>query len=53
MKLFNSLCKSKRTNFISVVNAIALILAVNSVNTACVWIMHQPEVPEEMKEYKK
>lgn len=36
-----------------VVNKVALSLAVDSVNSACIWVMHQPEVPQEMKEYKK
>lgn len=43
----------KKLNVCSVINAIALFLAINTVNSACMWIMYQPEVPEEMKEYKK
>lgn len=45
--------KLRKLNLCSVINAVALFLAINTVNSACMWIMYQPEVPEEMKEYKK
>lgn len=45
--------KLGKLNLCSVINAVALFLAINTVNSACMWIMYQPEVPEEMKEYKK
>lgn len=34
-------------------NALALIVVVQNVNAACVWIDHQPEVPEEAKSFRK
>lgn len=45
--------KLGKLNLCSVVNALALFMAISTVNSACMWIMYQPEVPEEMKEYKK
>lgn len=40
-------------NISSIINAVALFLAVDTVNSACMWIMYQPDVPKEMDEYKK
>ena len=34
-------------------NAIALTVAVMSVNSACLWFHHQPEVPAELKRFRK
>lgn len=31
------------------VNAMAMMLVVQTVNSACIWIVHQPEFPEEAK----
>lgn len=42
-----------KINVCSVINAVALFLAIDTVNSACMWIMYQPEIPEEMKKYKK
>lgn len=53
MKLQNLFNKPNRLKFMHLMNALALTLAIDSVNAACVWIMHQPKVPEEMKEYIK
>ncbi|MDY3021898.1 MAG: cyclic lactone autoinducer peptide [Oliverpabstia sp.] len=36
----------------SAVNAIALVLAVMSVNSTCVWVHHQPKIPDELKRKK-
>lgn len=33
-------------NFFSIINVLALSLAVLSVNSTCVWVHHQPRVPE-------
>ena len=38
---------------INFANRCAVELMVSSVNTACCWIHHQPEVPEEAKKYRK
>ncbi len=34
-------------------NAFALILVIQNVNSACVWIDGQPEVPEAAKGFRK
>ena len=33
------------------VNAMAMMLVVQTANSACVWIVHQPEFPEVAKRY--
>lgn len=43
----------KGINVWSIINAVALFFAVDTVNSACMWIMYQPEIPDEMEEYKK
>ena len=53
MKLKKLSQKLNNLMFMHLINALALTLAIDSVNAACVWIMHQPKVPEEMKEYMK
>lgn len=35
------------------VNALALFLAIISVESTCVWVHHQPKVPEEFYKRKK
>ena len=46
--------KNKIMKFFGVImNSIALTLVVQSANTACVWIFHQPEFPEEANKYRK
>ncbi len=37
----------------ALVNSFALALAIQTVNTACAWIYHQPEVPEDLKKMRK
>lgn len=34
-------------------NCIALTLVSQTANTACIWIFHQPEFPEEAKKYSR
>jgi len=43
----------KGLNGCSIINAVALLFAVDTVNSACMWIMYQPEIPDEMEEYKR
>ncbi len=38
---------------ITLANRCAFALMVNSVNTACQFLHHQPEVPEEARKYRK
>ena len=34
-------------------NCMALVLVMQSANTACGWIVHQPKFPEDANKYKK
>lgn len=34
-------------------NALAVMAVVQNVNAACMWLDHQPEVPEEAKSFRK
>lgn len=34
-------------------NCIALMLVIQGANTACVWIFHQPDFPEQANKYKR
>lgn len=49
--------KSKLNNFImkfgGVFAALAVVIATNSANSACFWIAHQPELPEDVKKLRK
>lgn len=46
--------KLKKRNWtVIMMNALALMVVFQNVNAACVWIDHQPEVPEEAKRFKK
>lgn len=38
---------------IALIGKVALGTALLSVNTTCSWIAHQPEVPKNLKSYKK
>lgn len=42
----------RKNCFISALNVIAMAIAIVSVNTLCLWIMGQPDVPDTMKIYK-
>lgn len=34
-------------------NALALLLVMQTANSACIWVAYQPEFPEEANRYKK
>lgn len=34
---------------VALMNSVAMCLAVLSINTTCVWVHHQPRVPETLK----
>lgn len=38
---------------LSLFNCLALMLVIQSANTACLWNFHQPEFPEEAIQYKR
>lgn len=50
MKLKNFILKKK---LIGILNCIAIMLVVQTANTACLWVYHQPEFPAEANKYKK
>lgn len=50
-RLFNQL-KSKH-NMINMANMLALAMVIYTVNSACAWAHHQPEVPEEALKFRK
>ncbi len=33
-------------------NALALLLVIQTANSACIWVAHQPEFPEAAKKFK-
>lgn len=33
-------------------NALALLLVMQTANSACIWVAHQPEYPEEANKFK-
>jgi|InofroStandDraft_1065614.scaffolds.fasta_scaffold29848_3 hypothetical protein len=43
----------KRYMSIGILNSIALMAAVQSANQACIWLLHQPEFPDEANVLKK
>lgn len=49
-KIFKS---GKRNVFMKVANCIAMALVVHAANTACVWVLGQPEEPREVRNMRK
>lgn len=46
--------KLKRKNWkVVMMNALALMVVMQNVNSTCVWLDGQPEVPEEANRFKK
>ena len=43
----------KRYKLFAMLNAFAMVLAVQSITTACLWVAHQPKVPSELAKFKK
>ena len=35
----------------SCVNAMAIMMVVQTANSACIWVVHQPEFPEEARKF--
>lgn len=42
-----------KKGLIGCINAVALMLVVQTANSACVWVVHQPAFPEEAKRFRK
>lgn len=34
-------------------NSLAVLMVMQTANSACVWVVHQPEFPEEANKFKK
>lgn len=45
--------KKKTKSLMKVVDVAALLLVVQTVNSACMWLFHQPEIPDSALKYKK
>ncbi len=43
----------KKCNMVNLMNLCALGILIGSINTACAWVHHQPEVPEEAKRFRR
>ena len=41
-----------KKGFIGCINALALMLVIQTANSACVWVVHQPAFPEEAKKFQ-
>ncbi|WP_077610638.1 cyclic lactone autoinducer peptide [Clostridium sp. Marseille-P2415] len=52
MKKWVDVLKEK-VSIVNVMNLCALAVAVYTINVACLWAHHQPEVPEEAKALRK
>lgn len=44
---------SGRFSFVKIANVCALALAAYTINVACYWFHHQPDVPEDAKRFRK
>lgn len=49
MKLKKFLC----TKAVKCFNALAVLMIIQTANSACIWVAHQPEFPVEANRYKK
>lgn len=53
-KIMNMVKKLKKKNWVVIaMNAVALMVVIQNVNSVCIWIDGQPEVPEEAKRLKR
>lgn len=43
----------KKYRLFAMINAFAMIFAIQSLTTACLWVAHQPKVPSELAKLKK
>lgn len=50
----NVLAKLRSKNWAVVaLNAMAVMVVIQNMNAGCVWVDHQPEVPEEARSFRK
>ncbi len=45
--------KILKTGIMGLSNAMALFMVLQTANSACVWVIHQPEFPKEAEKFKK
>jgi len=43
--------KCFKNGLMSCVNALAMLMVIQSANSACLWVVHQPEFPREAKAF--
>ena len=43
----------KKYGCMAMMNAVAIAMAIQTVNSTCGWFHHQPEVPAELKKFRK
>lgn len=43
----------KKYKLFTMLNSFAMVLAVQSITSACLWVAHQPKVPAELAKFKK
>ncbi|MFT3985702.1 MAG: cyclic lactone autoinducer peptide [Lachnospiraceae bacterium] len=43
----------KKYKLFAMLNAFAMVLAVQSITMTCLWVAHQPKVPQELAKFKK
>ena len=41
------------SRIVACINALAMLLVVQTANSACIWVAHQPEFPKEADKLKK
>lgn len=52
--IHNALLKLKGKNWaILTLNAMAVITVIQNVNSGCLWLDHQPQIPDEAKRFRK
>ncbi len=52
-KLTEMLKKTGAAKIMGVMNLAALAMVVYTANAACLWLHHQPKVPEDVKAFRK
>ncbi len=53
MKLKCAVKKLMNSKMLQLLNSFALLFVIQSANSACCWLFHQPEFPEEAAKYSK
>ena len=43
---------SVKLAILKIINLLAMLMVVHTANTACIWVVYQPEFPDEAKKMK-